>query len=70
MTMKKINLVFTSAGNKEYTLTLADPKEDLTLEECQTAAAKLLPVLLTHSGEDLSAFKRAVLVTTTEQELA
>ena len=37
--MKKLNLVFNTSG-KAMTVSLTDPKEGLTLEECRTAAEK------------------------------
>ena len=53
--MKKLNLVFNTSG-KAMTVSLTDPKEGLTLEECRTAAEKLQVVLSPSSGETVTGF--------------
>lgn len=68
--MKKLNLVFTTDANTTFNVGLTGPKEDLTLAECRTAAEKLLPILTTKNGTAITGFKKAVLVNTTEEELA
>lgn len=67
--MKKLNLVFTTTGTSDMTVSLSDPKDDLTLEECKTAAAKLKLVLQPTGGAEVADFSKAVVVTTTEEEL-
>ncbi len=67
--MKKLNLVFATNGTSDLTVSLADPKDDLTLEECKTAAAKLKLVLEPTGGAEVTDFSKAVVVTTTEEEL-
>lgn len=67
--MKKLNLIFKTEGNTEYTVALSHPKEDLTLSECQAAAEKLIPILLTRSGVTVTGLKKATLSTTTETDL-
>ncbi len=67
--MKKLNLIFATSGNSSMTVSLSDPKEDLTLAECQTAAAKMKLVLQPSSGDEVTDFTKAVIVTTTEEEL-
>ena len=62
--MKKLNLVFNTSG-KAMTVSLTDPKEGLTLEECRTAAEKLQVVLSPSSGETVTGFEKATVVTTT-----
>ncbi len=64
--MKKLNLVFNTSG-KAMTVSLTDPKEGLTLEECRTAAEKLQVVLSPSSGETVTEFEKATVVTTTEE---
>ena len=64
--MKKLNLVFNTSG-KAMTVSLADPKDGLTLDECRTAAEKLQLVLAPSSGETLTGFEKATVVTTTTE---
>ena len=68
--MKTLNLIFTTAGKTDMTITLANPKEGLTREEVNTAAAKLIPILVTRSGAEVTALTRATISTTTTEELA
>ena len=65
--MKKLNLVFNTSG-KAMTVSLTDPK-GLTLEECRTAAEKLQVVLSPSSGETVTGFEKATVVTTTTEEV-
>lgn len=51
-------------------MTIANPKDGLTLDEVKTAAAKIQAVLVSRSGADITGFKKAVIVTTSEEELA
>ncbi len=67
--MKKLNLIFATSDASNMTVTLSDPKEGLSLDECKTAAAKLKLVLAPTSGADVTDFTKAVIVTTTEEEL-
>lgn len=64
--MKKLNLVFNTSG-KAMTVSLADPKDGLTLDECRTAAEKLQLVLAPSSGETVTGFEKATVVTTTTE---
>ena len=66
--MKKLNLIFNTSG-KAMTVSLTDPKEGLTLEECRTAAEKLQVVLSPSSGETVTGFEKATVVTTTTEEV-
>ena len=66
--MKKLNLVFNTSG-KAMTVSLTDPKEGLTLEECRTAAEKLQVVLSPSSGETVKKKEKATVVTTTTEEV-
>ena len=68
-TMKTLQLIFKTEGKTDLTVSLDSPKEDLTLAECQAAAAKLVPILLTRSGVAVTEFKKAIISTTTEAEL-
>lgn len=67
--MKTLNLIFKTEGKTDLTVSLDNPKEDITLSECQTAAEKLIPILLTRSGVAVTELKRAVIATTTEADL-
>ena len=66
--MKKLNLVFNTSG-KAMTVSLADPKDGLTLDECKSAAEKLQAVLSPSSGEAVTGFEKATIVTTTSETL-
>ncbi|MEE1376842.1 MAG: DUF2922 domain-containing protein [Dialister sp.] len=65
---EKLNLVFNTSG-KAMTVSLTDPKEGLTLEECRTAAEKLQVVFSPSSGETVTGFEKATVVTTTTEEV-
>ncbi len=67
--MKKLNLVFTTTGTSDMTVSFSDPKDGLTLEECKTAAEKLKLVLEPSGGAEVTDLSKAVIVTTTEEEL-
>ncbi len=67
--MKKLNLIFATSDASTMTVTLSDPKDALTLDECKTAAAKLKLVLQPTNGADVTDFTKAIVVTTTEEEL-
>lgn len=68
--MKTLKLVFNAGSNATSTMTIANPKDGLTLDEVKTAAAKIQAVLVSRSGADITGFKKAVIVTTSEEELA
>ncbi len=67
--MKKVNLIFITAGKSDLTVTLEGPKDGLTLEECRQAAEKMKDILLTRSGVEVTGFKKATLSETTETDL-
>ncbi len=67
--MKELQLVFKTAANTTRNLSISNPKEGLTKEEASQAAAKIMPVLVSKSGVEIVAFVKAVLTTTTKQEL-
>ena len=67
--MKELQLVFKTATNTTRNLPISSPKEGLTKEEASQAAAKIMPVLVSKSGVEIVAFVKAVLTTTTKQEL-
>lgn len=66
---KKLVMVFDTVGNGSMTVSLDNPKDGITLDDVKEAAAKVVPVLETAKGNKASAFSRAVIVTTAEEEL-
>ena len=68
--MKTLQLVFAAGSNATATITIANPKDGLTLDEVKAAVAKIQPIMVTHSGAEYTGFKKAVIVSTTEEELA
>lgn len=67
--MKELQLVFKTAANTTRSITISNPKEDLTKDEAVQAAAKIQPVLVNKSGLEMVSFVKAVVTTTTKQEL-
>lgn len=66
---KKLKMVFSTDANTHLNLTIPNPKEELTLKGVREAATSMIPVLMTSKGAKAAALDRAVLVTTTEEEL-
>lgn len=64
---KKLELKFLTSANTDLLVSVADPKEDLQLSAVQAAAEKILPVLA--NGAGAASFVKAVVVTTTEEEI-
>ena len=52
------------------TVTLTNPKDSLTREEVNAAAAKLIPILIPRSGAEVTELEKATISTTTTEELA
>lgn len=67
--MKELQLVFKTAANTTRSITISNPKEGLTKDEAVQAAAKIQPVLVNKSGLEMVSFVKAVVTTTTKQEL-
>ncbi len=68
---KTLELVFTKSDGAKKTLSIADPREDVTLADAQGAAAKIIEAgVLTSGGEDLTAFVEARIKTVTVSVLA
>lgn len=67
--MTSINLIFKTSGKSTMTVTLANPKDSLTREEVNAAAAKLIPVLVTRSGAEVTELEKVTISTTTTEEL-
>lgn len=68
--MKTLNLVFRTSGKSTVTVTLTNPKDSLTREEVNAAAAKLIPILITRSGAEVTELEKVTISTTTTEELA
>ena len=68
--MKTLELVFKTNGSATVNVNVFSPKDGVTLDEVKTAAAKLVPILITSSGAEVTAFEKANLITTSTEELA
>ncbi len=67
--MKKLELTFTT-GKSTMTITLDNPKEDLTLATVKAEAAKMIPVLITRAGAEVTGLEKAEIVNTTREALS
>ena len=67
--MKTLKLTFSTASKRNYTMTINDAKEDLTLVEVKAAAAKLMKVLVNRNGLELTGLVKAEMTTSTTAEL-
>lgn len=68
--MKNLALVFKTNSKFTMTITLANPRDNVTLDEVKAAAAKMIPVLVTSAGADVTGLEKATVITTSEEELA
>ena len=69
--MKKLELTFTTTSSKSsISITIADPKENLTLAEVQEKAPAIAAVLVNRSGLTADKLSKAVNISTTEEALA
>lgn len=69
--MKKLELTFTTTSSKSnISITIADPKENLTLAEVQEKAPAIAAVLVNRSGLAADKLYKAVIISTTEEVLA
>ena len=66
---KKLELKFLTSANTELIVSIADPKDGLALSAVQAEAAKIMPVLANGKGIGADSFVKAVMVTTTEEEI-
>lgn len=69
---KTLELIFTKSDGAKKTLSIADPREGLTLAEAKTAADKIIAanVLMTSGGLELTEFTEARIKTVTIDVLA
>ncbi|WP_303230798.1 DUF2922 family protein [Dialister succinatiphilus] len=69
--MKKLELTFTTTSSKSsISITIADPKENLTLAEVQEKAPAIAAVLVNRSGLTADKLSKAVIINTTEEALS
>lgn len=68
--MKSLALVFKTLGNSTMTITLSSPRDNVTLDEAKAAAAKLIPILVTNAGAEVTELEKATIITTSSEELA
>lgn len=70
MEKKKLELEFLSEGRKKYTITVDDPKSDLTQEEVKTAMEAIIKDnIFTVSLANLAEAVEARIVTTSVEKL-
>ena len=67
--MKTLKLTFATAGKRNYVLDIDNAKDDLTLDEVKTQAAKLMKVLINRSGAELTELIKAEVTTASTTEL-
>lgn len=67
--MKKLELTFTTASKSMISITIADPKDNLTLTEVQAKAPAIAAVLVNRTGLTAEKLYKAVIVNTTEEAL-
>ena len=64
--MKKLELTFTTTSSKSsISITIADPKENLTLAEVQEKAPAIAAVLVNRSGLTADKLSKEVIISTT-----
>ena len=51
------------------TISIDNPKEEIALSDVQAAAEKLIPILITSSGAEITALNKASIVTTQTEVL-
>ena len=66
---KKLKLTFKTEGNGTMDVSIADPKDNLTLADAQAAAGSMIPILITNGGALAIELKEAVIVNTDETPL-
>ena len=61
--MKELVMVFDTNGTSKMTISIDNPKEEIALSDVQAAAEKLIPILITSSGAEITALNKASIVT-------
>ena len=67
--MKELVMVFDTNGTSKMTISIDNPKEEIALSDVQAAAEKLIPILITRSGAEITALNKASIVTTQTEVL-
>lgn len=67
--MKELVMVFDTNGTSKMTISIDNPKEEIALSDVQAAAEKLIPILITSSGAEITALDKASIVTTQTEVL-
>lgn len=67
--MKELVMVFDTNGTSKMTISIDNPKEEIALSDVQAAAEKLIPILITNSGAEITALNKASIVTTQTEVL-
>lgn len=68
--MKTLEFTFATAGTNTITVTLDNPKDDLTLETVRTKAPDIANIMVNRSGVQATNLLKAEVVSTTREELA
>ena len=56
--MKELVMVFDTNGTSKMTISIDNPKEEIALSDVQAAAEKLIPILITSSGAEITALNK------------
>ena len=69
MEVKKLRMVFNTNDQGTLAIDVPNPREELTLVDVQNGANQIIPVLMTTTGVKANDLKRALIITTKEEEL-
>lgn len=70
MEVKKLRMVFNTNDQGTLAIDVPNPREELTLVvDVQNGANQIIPVLMTTKGVKANDLKRALIITTKEEEL-
>ena len=69
MEVKKLRMVFNTNDQGTLAIDVPNPREELTLVDVQNGANQIIPVLMTTQGVKANDLKRALIITTKEEEL-
>ena len=69
MEVKKLRMEFNTNDQGTLAIDVPNPREELTLVDVQNGANQIIPVLMTTQGVKANDLKRALIITTKEEEL-
>ena len=69
MEVKKLRMVFNTNDQGTLAIDVPNPREELTLVDVQNGANQIIPVLMTTKRVKANDLKRALIITTKEEEL-